>query len=255
MGKIKIMTEELKITIPTSWEDITIAQFQEYISFVKNCSESMSPLRKLISILSILTDTDEDILYKLDLDIIHEINENMVFLDEEPTIQFKNIIEIKGKKYGFQKDFHKLTLGEWIDIEHYITTGDLIENLHYLAAIFYRKLTSEGDEYFSYEIEDYKNVKLEGQATMFKYEMNIVDMYGTVSFFLHIVNELCNSMNFFSTEMTMEEKMKMMIERVKDSKVKKKLKLLLQKNQGKNSTGNFSSTEFVQEIFLNMTEL
>lgn len=248
------MENQIKIIIPENWDEITVGQFQEYISFLKNSDEKMNPVKRLITTLSILTDTDEDTLYKLDFNVINEIKSNMLFLEKEPTLQFKNIIEVKGKKYGFQKDFHKLTLGEWIDIEHYITNGDIIDNLHYLAAIFYRKLKSEGDEYFDYEIEDYKSVKLEGQANMFKHEMKIIDMYGTVSFFLRIVDELCGSMNFFSTTVTMEEKMKTMIARVKDSELKKKLMHSMQKNQEQNGIGNFSSTEFVEEIFLTMNE-
>ena len=248
-----IQDTEIKITIPESWEDIKISQFQEYIDYIKNTTEK-SDIKRLITVLSILTDTDESVLYKLNYDAIHEIKNNMVFLDEEPTIQFKNIIEIKGVKYGFQKDLHKLTLGEWIDIEHYVTQGDLVGNLHYLAAIFYRKVTREGDDYFDYEIDEYKNVRLEGQATMFKHEMNIMDMYGIVSFFLHIVDELCHSMGFFSTTMTMKEKMEMMAKRVKDSEVKKKLMQLLQKNQDKNGHGNFCYSNFLTDILQNTIE-
>jgi hypothetical protein len=53
-------------------------------------------------------------------------------MENEPTLKFKNIIEVDGVRYGFQKDLHQLTLGEWIDVEHYVTNGSIINNLHYL---------------------------------------------------------------------------------------------------------------------------
>lgn len=242
------MTEEIKITVPTSWEEITIAQFQEYIEYTKN-SEEKRPLTRLIQMLSILTDTDEEILFKLNYEVIDEIKSNMVFLEDEPNAIFKNIIEIQGKKYGFQKDLHKLTLGEWIDIEHYVTNGDVIQNLHYIAAIFYRKLISEGDENFDYEIDSYNNVKLENQAKFFKYNMKIADMYGTVVFFYHIVSELCSNTTSCSTEMTQEMMMKNLISRIKNSEAKKKLMQWHENAQSENGIGNSYYSNLLKDVF------
>ena len=75
-------------------------------------------------------------------------------------------------------------MGEWIDIEHYITNGNIINNLHYLVAIFYRKVIKEGDEYFDYEIESYNDIKLEGRAKLFQHNAYIMDVYGIAVFFL-----------------------------------------------------------------------
>jgi hypothetical protein len=175
-------------------------------------------------------------------------------MEEEPTIKFKNIIEVDGVKYGFQKDLHNLTLGEWIDIEHYITNGNIINNLHYLAAIFYRKIIKESDEYFDYEIESYNDIKLEGRAKLFQHKANIMDIYGIVVFFYLIVSELMNSIGYYSTEMTMKEKIAMLIDRIKDIELKKKLMQLHEKNQLENGIGNSSYIVFLEEILQNMTE-
>ena len=188
------------------------------------------------------------------MDSLYTIQKNIKFMEEEPTIKFKNIIEVDGVKYGFQKDLHNLTLGEWIDIEHYITNGNMIDNLHYLVAIFYRKVIKEGDEYFDYEIEPYNDIKLEGRAKLFQHNANVMDVYGISVFFYHIVSELMNSIHYFSTEMTKEEKIKMMIKRLKNTEVRKKLTQLLEKNLLENGTGNFSYTDFQVEILQSMIE-
>jgi hypothetical protein len=246
--------EEIKLILPDSWETITLSQFQEYHQYLRNNEDEIT-IKKIITLLSILTDTDEDIFYKMSMDTIYEIQDNIEFMSEEPKPEnFKNIIEIDGIKYGFQKDLHKLSLGEWIDLEHYVTNGDIIDNLHYIVAILYRKLISEGDEYFDYEIEEYKDVKLEGRAKLFKYNASISDVYSVSVFFWILGNEFLNSMNYFSTEMTMEEKIIKMISRIKDIKLRKKLMLQIEKSQLKNSTGNSYSTDFLMGILQNMTE-
>jgi hypothetical protein len=245
--------EEIKLTIPDSWEDIRLGQYQEYVQYVED-NKDERPYKLIINLLSILTDTDSAIFYKMPMDSLYTIQKNIKFMEEEPTIKFKNIIEVDGVKYGFQKDLHNLTLGEWIDIEHYITNGNMIDNLHYLVAIFYRKVIKEGDEYFDYEIEPYNDIKLEGRAKLFQHNANVMDVYGISVFFYHIVSELMNSIHYFSTEMTKEEKIKMMIKRLKNTEVRKKLTQLLEKNLLENGTGNFSYTDFQVEILQSMIE-
>jgi hypothetical protein len=245
--------EEIKLTIPDSWDDIKLGQYQEYIQYLEDNKDERQ-YKLIINLLSILTDTDSAIFYKMPMDTLYSIQKNIKFMEEEPTIKFKNIIEVDGVKYGFQKDLHNLTLGEWIDIEHYITNGNIINNLHYLAAIFYRKIIKESDEYFDYEIESYNDIKLEGRAKLFQHKANIMDIYGIVVFFYLIVSELMNSIGYYSTEMTMKEKIAMLIDRIKDIELKKKLMQLHEKNQLENGIGNSSYIVFLEEILQNMTE-
>jgi len=245
--------ETLTLKIPTSWDDIKLAQYQEYIQYLQD-NENERQYKLVLNLLSILTDTDIEVFYKLNMDTIYEIQTNIKFMEEEPTARFKNIIEIDGVRYGFQKDMHKLTLGEWIDIEHYIVNGDIISNLHYIVAIFYRKIVKEGDEYFDYEIEPYTDIQLEGRAKLFKHNTNIQDIYGISVFFYLIVSELWNNITSSSTEMTMEEKITMIIERTKNPEVRKKLKLLHEKSLSKSLTGNSYYIDLVEEISQSMTE-
>jgi hypothetical protein len=54
--------------------------------------------------------------------------------------------------------------------------------------------------------------------------------------------------------MTKEEKIKMMIKRLKNTEARKKLTQLLEKNLLENGTGNFSYTDFQVEILQSMIE-
>jgi hypothetical protein len=239
--------ETLTLKIPDSWGDIKLSQYQEYIQYVKQNPDDRA-FKMILNLISILTDTDIELFCRMPMDSIHQIHNNIKFMEEEPSSKFINIIEINGIRYGFQKDLHKLTLGEWIDMEHYIVNGDVIDNLHYITAILYRKVVREGDEYFDYEIEPYTDVQLEGRAKLFKYNVNIEQVYGIAVFFYLIVSELWDSITSYSREMTMEEKTMMILNRIKDTEVKKKLTQWLEKNQLESSTGNSYSTDYLTEI-------
>jgi hypothetical protein len=242
--------ETLTLKIPDSWENVTLGQYQEYTQYLQD-NQNERQYKIIINLLSILTDTDVEIFYKLPMDKLYEIQTYIKFMEEEPSPRFKNIVEIDGIKYGFQKDLHKLTLGEWIDIEHYMVNGDIINNLHYITAIFYRKVVKEGDEYFDYEIEPYTDIQLEGRAKLFKYNTKIVDVYGIVVFFYLIVKELWDSINSYST-MTMEEKVMELMKRARNPEAKKKLMQLHEKSLSKSLTGSSYSTNLVQEILQNI---
>jgi hypothetical protein len=241
------MEEQIKIIIPDSWKDITIGQFQEYIEVLETTKE-IRPYKRIIQLLSVLTDTDEALFYKLPMDTIYEIQEKVGFMNTEPKGVFKNIIEVNGKEYGFQKNMNELTLGEWIDLEHYISDG-VIKNLHYISAILYRPLLSKGDEYFDYEIKPYSDINLEGTAKLFKYNVSVDDIYGISVFFYTIANELLSPMICYSTttEMEVREKLTMIMNRVKNEEQRKKLKELLMNNDLKNGIGNYLSTTFQME--------
>jgi len=244
--------EQITIKIPQGWDEITIGQYQEYLDVLKSSNETR-PHKQIISLLSVLTDTDEMDFYRMPMDTIYDINDAVSFMNEEPKGVFKNIITIKGKDYGFQKDLNQLTLGEWIDLEHYVTNG-VIENLHYITAILYRPIVDIGDEYFDYTIVPYDTINLEGTARLFKYNVSIDDIYGISGFFLTIANELLMPMNYYLqketiTEMEIRMGLTMLMERVKNAEQKKKLMQLLENNDLKNGIGNYLSTIFVGETY------
>ena len=237
--------EQITIKIPDGWHEVSIAQYQEFLDTLQ-IQEDIQPYKKIIKLLAILTDTDEVDFMKLPMDTIYEIDDKVGFMNDEPTQQFKNIITINGREYGFQKNLNELTLGEWIDLEHYIT-NDVMTNLHYIAAILYRPITKKGDDYFEYEIAPYTSINLEGNAKLFRYNASIEDIYGISVFFYTIANELLRPMIYFLRKMNPTEKetrmmLKKMRDRIKDAEQKKKLTRLLESNDLKSGIGSYLST-------------
>lgn len=234
--------EEIKITIPTSWSDVTISQFQEYLEVQKRTD--IPEYKKIIMGLSVLTDEDETIFYKMPMNYLNTIQTEINYMADEPDINFKNIITVNGKDYGFQKDLHNLTLGEWIDLEHYTTNGDIIQNLHYIAAILYRPIIEKGDEYFDYKIKDYTEIQLENTAKLFQHKLSIQDIYGIAVFFCTIAGELINPMLIYLKEQ-METNPKVMenwmqtIMKIKEDEPRRMLIMLTEKLVSGNGIGNF----------------
>lgn len=235
--------DEVIIRIPENWGDINIGQFQELMNLVEDTSID-NPTKKMVKQISILADIDEVIIYDLPATSIKTLNEELSTFQVQPTQLFKNIIEVEGVKYGFQKDMNLLTLGEWIDLESFVTNSP-IDNLHNITALLYRPIIEQGDEFFSYKIKAYKDINLQDTASLFRAKVSVQDIYGIVVFFLSIVQTLLKDMTSSSPSTTKQiqkatNQLKRIIE--KEIRLKKKQTLSKKKKVSKNGSGNILST-------------
>jgi hypothetical protein len=193
---------ELKVTVPTSWEDITLGQFIELRQLGEEKDKPASYI--LIEQLAILTDTDPEDLKKFPMNKIKEINANLDFVKNFPDhITFDKIIDIDGQKFGFVPDLNQLSGAEWIDME--MCMKDLYANLGKLLAILYRPLTSY-HSLIDYEIEDYNSIRLEARSLLFNEKLSIVKVWGAAVFFWNIgegfIKDTTESLNQASKEMS-----------------------------------------------------
>jgi hypothetical protein len=240
--------EELILRIPENWSDINIGQFQEFMA-VSNDTTIETPTKKMVKQVSILTDEDESLIYDLPATSLTQINNELKGFQLEPSSVFKNIIEVGGKRYGFQKDLNQLTLGEWIDLEAFVTTSP-IDNLHKITALLYRPIIEEGDEFFSYKIKPYKDINLNETANLFQAKVSVQDVYGIVVFFFSFVQILLNDMSS-SSQLTNKEIMKQtkILKKIINQKGKPKKKPTPNKKKktSKNGSGNTSSGKLPKE--------
>lgn len=119
------------MTLPKSWNDITVEQFRELKSLDNEDFDSLFS-RELES-LAILTNSDIDEFEEMDIDELTSTISQIKFIKKPPTSQFKrDVNEFR------HKGVDSLTLGEFIDLEHYFNK-DYIINLSVICGIFYRK--------------------------------------------------------------------------------------------------------------------
>ena len=165
------------MNIPKSWNDVTLYQYQEL-------SKSMKSGEDMLDIFSILLNTtpDDPIIEDMDFDYVKSEIDKLGWLSLEPVGQLNNKIEEL-----YIKEFKNLTLGEFIDIEHYYI--DAIENLHIICSILYRKrLVNKWD---NIEIEPYEyNLIDRGELFL---DQPITKVVGVLSGYIEFRTNFLNS--------------------------------------------------------------
>ena len=171
--------EELRITIPESWEEVSIGKFCELQTV---CNDSKDDVDRVVKAASILSDTDPAELCKISSGELSKISEAIGWMGELPSeMGFKHVITIDEVEYSLVPKLHELSVGEWIDLETY--AADLMKNLHLVMGILYRPLMMANNDRDRW-IEDYDASKLEARAEIFREKMSVADCWGACGFFL-----------------------------------------------------------------------
>ena len=163
-----------------SWKDIKLSQLQE----IHTLPEYEDKIDLMVNVLSILLDKDPyDIENMLVTDIFKEY-ERWTFLQEPPKEELIPIIKHNGKRYGII-ELDKMSLGQYGDVEEYLSEGNVFDNIHRVLSVLYLPVKKYNPFNGKYELEDYTpSVERE---EMFK-EMTMDVIYPTILFFYHIVN-------------------------------------------------------------------
>jgi len=138
---------KVEITIPESLSEVTLGQYQKFLKIQENNEDQRFLQIKMIEIFCNvpaeyvlnmrLSDTNE---------IITMLNE--LFSDNQKLVQRT---KLNGKEYGFIPKLEDISLGEYIDLDTYISDW---ENMHLAMNVLYRPIKNKYGE--RYSIEDYK---------------------------------------------------------------------------------------------------
>ena len=160
------------VTVPTSWNDITLKTFQEIERYYADTDKNFN----VIDVIDILIDKDRDYIMSLPEEFLTHILEKLEFLQTKPEEKEpRNWVEIKGERYTVNTQ-NKLKVGEYVAAD----TAMKADKYNYAAilAILCRK---DGEVYDS----KYENEVLEGRIKMFE-DIQIMDVLPIVSFFLNL---------------------------------------------------------------------
>lgn len=158
----------------TSWDEVTIGQYQEIMAI-----QSTNKISKFIESISIIMDCDPQLIRDMNMTEYKKLVADTQFLSEQPNASIEKIIEVEGKRYGLIPDMTLIEAGVFIDAEQF--KEDSITNLHLLTALIYRPIVKEdGDEY---EIDKHKAEGFEKRANLFKDKVSIETVMGAVLFF------------------------------------------------------------------------
>ena len=133
----------MKIEVPTSWNDVSVNQFQALTEIKRESYKS--DLAHTCAIIQVLCNLDNTT--NLPLYVVNEISPLISFLGTELKHKRIKDVEYNGKHYEWLKSFDSITVGEIISIELPIELEELTHVLSYdvVLAVMLREKGSKFD--------------------------------------------------------------------------------------------------------------
>lgn len=141
----------MKITIPNSWDGVTLGEYQAVNKQLKESSERLKNLEGRekatfqhnveCALISTLSGVSIDDIMGLTVDNHNRLMNELGFLSRPIEGKVRTNARVNGKRYYFEKHAKKINGGQWITLMHFLEDEENIEqNLHNLIACFaYRK--------------------------------------------------------------------------------------------------------------------
>ena len=172
---------KIELTIPTTLNDIKLAQYQKFLSIAKDNEESEFLQQKMVQLFCGIDLKDvASIRYKDVAEITANINN--LFTKEN---QFIQRFKMGGVEFGFIPNLDEMSTGEYMDLDTYITDW---ETMHNAMAVLYRPITNKlGNKY---QIEEYKG-SVTYADVMRHAPLDVV--LGAMVFFYNLGNDLLKS--------------------------------------------------------------
>jgi hypothetical protein len=176
-----------KPTLPKGWNQVTLEQFIE----LRQLKAEDGMFEHNIDILCVLTDAYPEDYDDLDIADVGEIFKELKWLYTEPS---KNYTDRIGKFY--LKPMTDLTLGEFIDLEHYFT-NDYIHYLPNICALLYRipEIVEDG-AVAKWESTDFKT----SSRVHYFLDQPITKMYGMLTEYIKFRDNFITSHKNLMTE-------------------------------------------------------
>jgi hypothetical protein len=172
---------KLQITIPTSLSEITLEQYQKFLSITKDNPDGDFLQHKMVEI---FCNIDLKNVAQISYKDVNEITTNLSNLFTQ-KYDLKRTFKLGTTEFGFITNLDEITLGEYTDLDKYINDWD---KMHNAMAVLYRPVTKKLKD--KYEIEEYNGSYTYCDAMSF---MPVDVVLGAVVFFYNLGNELLKS--------------------------------------------------------------
>ena len=139
----------MKISIPTDFGDITLAEYNKMHKVLN------SKPTDIVELLSIALRCDKKKLKNATRASLNKAMKEINWMFQKPNVDempFVDRFTLKGVEYGFIPNMQKLSVGEFVDIEHFTTKGTY-DHLAEIMGILYRPVTEKYGNH--YDIEPY----------------------------------------------------------------------------------------------------
>lgn len=162
--------------LPKSWNEITVSQWVELNSIDQ--AEYNSVFLHTLEAISILSDTDPEELEELSPEELIDLASQVSFIKREPSNKPNELVK------GFRlKPMDALTLGEFIDLEHYVSQS--VQNFDILLSILYKRWKT--DEWNNLIFEPYSYSIMSRKDTF--QDVSINEVFGAVNNYINYSND------------------------------------------------------------------
>lgn len=152
--KIKKGGKTKTYKVVESWEEVTLEKFMQL-----NMGEVDTQSKEALEVIAALSDLPKNIIKKLSLRDVTNLFERLGSLEIQEVL--RQVVEIDGVEYGMHPDLSEITLGEYADLETYMT-NNLQEHLPEILAILFRPITAKDGDVYTIEAYD-GNIKIRAE--------------------------------------------------------------------------------------------
>lgn len=190
-----------KYKICTSWEDVKLSQ---WVNYIRKLEGKENKELDILTTLECFSDIPIDVIHQIPEDLFGKVISKLRFLSEEPDIQPSNKLEHKGEIY-YINIMEKLKVKEYLDLNTVVDNDKY--NYPLIFAILCRKENELYDEVFIADVLDERIAMMN--------DMPVTKIMPLISFFLHLWSEYAqHSVNY-----SMAQNLKsMLLEQVKNIK-------------------------------------
>jgi hypothetical protein len=184
----------IELTVPTQWSAVTLEKYLALQRDIKVYGEEQEGY--IACLMHHLCGLSVEYLHQIDTETFVAIKNDLVGFMGKTDLPLQRVIEVDGKRYGFEPNLSKMSYGAYLDITKY-DTFTIDENWAKIMAILYRPISNKIGE--SYNIKAYTGN--EDYEPFLKLGMDI--HFGTLFFFVHLLKELPNSILSSSKDLGM----------------------------------------------------
>jgi hypothetical protein len=174
----------IELTVPKEWSAVTLEKYLALQRDIKVYGEEQEGY--VACLMHHLVGLSPQYINQLDTETFVSIKNDLIGFMGTSELPLQRVIDIDGKKYGFEPNLSKMAYGAYLDITKY-DTFTIDDNWSKIMAILYRPIKTKIGEL--YTIESYTG--MESEAPFLKLGMDI--HFGALFFFVHLSKVLPSS--------------------------------------------------------------
>lgn len=171
--KEEVVKDFGSIKVPTKWEEVSLGQFEQIMKLTGGESKRVD----VMSLLSILTEQDEDYINSLPASFVETLMAHLIFLNDNPRTYDHTASQIKiGGDFYSIHFLEELKFGEYVEVNESIKNDPL--DYSSILAILCRK---DGEAFD----EDFAANKFKQRKEMFQ-QQPVTEILPLIGFFLKL---------------------------------------------------------------------